>query len=141
LLHTAACQIFNPPKCAACQYGNQHQQPAPAKIATAIKDCAGVLKAESLVPGQQVSIDHFICGTKGRLFSSAGRSLNSDMFAGGCLFIDHASTFVHVELQKHLNTHETMKALFRFAFLHLPVRRPFLGFVSTRPRVQPIDDQ
>jgi hypothetical protein len=27
------------------------------------------------------------------------------MFAGGCLFIDHASNFVHVEFQKHLNTH------------------------------------
>ena len=32
------------------------------------------------------------------------------MFAGGCLFIDHASNFVHVELQKQLNTHERMKA-------------------------------
>ena len=109
-LHTAACRIVNPPKCAACQYGKQHQQPAPAKIATAIKDRAGVRKAENLVPGHQVSIDHFICGTKGRLFSSAGKSLNSDMFAGGCLFIDHASNFVHVEFQKHLNTHGTLKA-------------------------------
>ncbi|KAI2494788.1 hypothetical protein MHU86_11398 [Fragilaria crotonensis] len=106
-LHTAACRIVNPPKCAACQYGKQHQRPAPAKITTVIKDRAGVLKADNLLPGQQVSIDHFICGTKGRLFSSAGRSLNSDMFAGGCLFIDHASNFVHVEFQKHLNTHET----------------------------------
>ena len=65
-LHTAACQIVNPPKCAACQYGKQHQRPAPAKISSAIKDRAGVLKAENLVPGQQVSIDQFICGTKGR---------------------------------------------------------------------------
>ena len=28
--------------------------------------------------------DHLICGTKGRLFSSAAKSLNTDMFAGGC---------------------------------------------------------
>ncbi len=116
-LHTAACRIVNPPKCTACQYAKQHQRPAPAKIATAIRDRAGVLKAENLVPGQQVSIDHFICGTKGRLFSSAGRSLNSDMFAGGCLFIDHASNFVHVEFQKHLNTHETMKAKQNFELM------------------------
>ena len=75
------------------------------------KDRAGVLKAENLVPaGQKVSIDHFICGTKGRLLSSARKSLNSDMFAGGCLFIDHAYNFVHVEFQKHLSTHETIKA-------------------------------
>jgi hypothetical protein len=52
-LHTAACQIVNPPKCAACQYGKQHQQPALAKITTAIKDQAGVLKADNLLPGQQ----------------------------------------------------------------------------------------
>jgi transposase InsO family protein len=32
------------------------------------------------------------------------------MFTGGCLFIDHASNFVHVENQCHLNTHETIKA-------------------------------
>jgi hypothetical protein len=31
------------------------------------------------------------------------------MFTGGCLFIDHASNFVHVENQCHL-THETIKA-------------------------------
>ncbi|KAI2501109.1 hypothetical protein MHU86_13332 [Fragilaria crotonensis] len=37
-LHTAACRIVNPPKCAACQYGKQHQRPAPAKITTVIKD-------------------------------------------------------------------------------------------------------
>ena len=116
-LHTAACRIVTPPKCAACQYGKQHQRPAPAKVATAIKDRAGVLKAENLSPGQQVSIDHFICGTKGRLFSSAGKSLNSDMYAGGCLFIDHASNFVHVEFQKHLNTHETLKAKQNFELM------------------------
>ena len=109
-LHTAACRLVNPPKCAACQYGKQHQRAIPRKKTTAIKDRAGVLKAENLAPGQQVSIDHFICGTKGRLFSSAGKSLNSEMFCGGCLFIDQASNFVHVEFQKHLNSHETLKA-------------------------------
>ena len=35
-LHTAACRIVHPRKCAACQYGKQHQRPAPAKVATAI---------------------------------------------------------------------------------------------------------
>jgi hypothetical protein len=39
------------------------------------------------------------------------------MFAGGCLFIDHASNFVHVEFQKHLNTHETLKAKQNFELM------------------------
>jgi hypothetical protein len=50
-LHTAACQIVNPPKRAACQYGKQHQRPASTKVSTAIKDQARVLKAENLIPG------------------------------------------------------------------------------------------
>ena len=118
-LPTAACQIVNPPTCAACQYGKQHQRPAPAKVATAIKkDRVGVLKAENLAPGQQVSIDYFICGTKGRLFLSAGKSLNTDMlFAGDCLFIDHATNFVHVKFQKHRNTADTLKAKEKFGAL------------------------
>jgi hypothetical protein len=70
-----------------------------------------------LIPGQQVSIDQFICKRKGRQFSSAGRSLNSDIYSGGCLFIDHASYFVHVEFQKHLNTHETLKAKQNFELM------------------------
>ena len=95
-------------------YRKQHQQPTLTKISTAIKDQARVLKTENLVPGQQVSIGHFICGTKGGLISSAGMSLNSDMFTGGCLFIDHASNFVHVKFQKHLKTHEALKEMQNF---------------------------
>jgi hypothetical protein len=58
-LQTTACQIFKPTKCASRQYGNQHQQRAPVKVTTTIKHWFGVLKAENLVPGQQVSVDHF----------------------------------------------------------------------------------
>jgi hypothetical protein len=32
------------------------------------------------------------------------------MYSGGCLFIDQAFNFVHDDFQKHLNTHETLKA-------------------------------
>ena len=32
------------------------------------------------------------------------------MYCGGCLFIDHASSYVHIEPQAHLTTHETLKA-------------------------------
>ena len=113
-LHHAACNIQWAPKCAACQYGKQHRRPAPGRVSTAVRDRDGVLKKEHLVPGQQVSVDHFVCSTKGRLLTSAGKSLRSEMFCGGCLFNDHASGFVHVEFQKHLNTHETLKAKEKF---------------------------
>ena len=113
-LHIASCKVVTPPKCAACQYGKQHQRPVPGKTTSVVKDRAGALKNGDLLPGQQISMDHFICKSKGRLFTSAGKSLLQDMFCGGCLFIDHASSFVHVEFQVHLNTAESLNAKDKF---------------------------
>jgi hypothetical protein len=116
-LHQAACSLTDLPKCAACQYGKQHRRPAPGRVSTAVRDREGVLKDGHLVPGQQVSVDHFVSSTKGRLFTSAGRSLNSELYSGGCLFNDHASGFVHIEFQTHLNTHETLMAKENFELM------------------------
>lgn len=107
-LHQAACKIEHPPKCAACQYGKQHRRPAPGRTSVTVQDRAGVLKQDHLIPGQQVSVDHFVCSTKGRLFTSAGKTADNEMYVGGCLFNDHASGYVHVEFQNHLTTHETL---------------------------------
>ena len=109
-LQTAACKLKTPPKCAACQFGKQHRRRSPGTKNVVVKDESDVLKADHLMPGQCVSVDHFVCSTKGRLFTSRGKSLDSDMYMGGCVFVDHASSFVHVEFQSHLNTHETAKA-------------------------------
>ena len=109
-LHAAACKIVTPPKCAACQFGKQTCRPAPGQTVQAVRDRANILKADHLLPGQRTSVDHFICSTKGRLFSSKGKEKDDDKYTGGCVFIDHASGFVHVEFQTHLNTHETIKS-------------------------------
>jgi hypothetical protein len=79
-----------------------------------VKDRAGVLRDGDLLPDQQVTMDRFICKTKGHLFTSAGKSLHQDMFSGDRLFIDHASSFVHVEFQVHLNTAESLEAKDKF---------------------------
>jgi hypothetical protein len=39
------------------------------------------------------------------------------LYSRGCLFIDHASNFVHVEFQKNLKTHETLKAKQNFELM------------------------
>ena len=113
-LHTAACKITSPPKCAACLYGKQHRRPTPGQTTTAIKDRVGALKDGHLQPGQQVSVDHFLCSTKGRLLTSKGKTPEKEMYTGGCLFIDHASNYVHVEFQQHLTSHETLKSKEQF---------------------------
>ena len=58
----AACSLTQLPKCASFQYGKQHRRPAaPGRTSsTTVRDRVGALKDGHLVPGQQVSVDHFI---------------------------------------------------------------------------------
>jgi hypothetical protein len=116
-LHTAACQLSTPPKCAACMYGKQTRRPAPGKVSAIVKDREGALKQDDLFPGQKIAVDHFVCSTKGRLFTSRGKTSESDMFSGGCLFVDHASGFIQVEFQTSLNTHQTINAKENFELM------------------------
>ncbi|KAI2514061.1 hypothetical protein MHU86_445 [Fragilaria crotonensis] len=110
-LQTAACRLTSFPKCAACQYGKQHRRPIPGTTPSSIvKDRAHALKTDNLLPGQRISVDHFICSTRGRLLTSAGKTKLDDMYTGGCIFVDHASGFIFVEHQVSLNSHETLKA-------------------------------
>ena len=93
-LHSAACKIINPPRCAACQYGKQHRRPIPGTTpSTVIRDRANALKTDNLLPGQRISVDHYICSTRGRLLTSAGKTRKEDMYCGGCIFVDHATGF------------------------------------------------
>ena len=109
-LHVAACKLVNPPMCAACQFGKQRQRSAPGRTTKVQSARDGVLKKDVLHPGQSVAVDHFICSTKGRLFSSKGKSKDSKMFAGGAIFVDIASGRVDCVFQSHLSSHETLKA-------------------------------
>ena len=64
-LHTVASKLITLPKCAACLFGKQTVQSPPGQTTTVIKDRAGILRAGSLLPGAQVSVDHFISSIKG----------------------------------------------------------------------------
>ena len=113
-LQTAAAKLKHNPRCAACQFGKQCQRSAPTITQAKVADSVGALSKDVVRPGQQICIDHFICKNKGRLFTSRGKTDSSDMYGGGCLFVDTYSGFVHVELQKHMNTIETLEAKERF---------------------------
>jgi hypothetical protein len=109
-LHTTASKIQNPPKCAACQYGKQCRHPSPGKTSSVVRDRAGALKQDDLFAGQKIAVDHFVCSTRGCLFTSKGKTSENEMYCGRCIFVDHATGHLHVEFQKHLNTHETLEA-------------------------------
>ena len=109
-LQVAACKIVHPPTCAACQFGKQRQRSAPGKRSAPLPNRQGALKKEQLLPGQRVAVDHFVCSTKGRLFESRGRTKDEHMYTGGALFVDMATGRIDCLFQKHLNTHETIRA-------------------------------
>jgi len=98
------------PKCASCQYGKQKRRATGAAVTAPVREREGALKSEDLQPGQRVSVDHFYATHKGRLYESYGRTKEDKMYMGGCIFVDHASGYIHVEHQVGLNTHETLKA-------------------------------
>ena len=116
-LHTAALKIVTPPRCTACQFGKQTRRPSPGKVSSVVKDHEGALKKDQLFPGQRVSVDHFICGTKGCLFESMGKTAESQMYDGGCVFVDEATGLIYVVLQVNLNTHETLAAIEEFELM------------------------
>ncbi|KAL7569263.1 hypothetical protein ACA910_016815 [Epithemia clementina (nom. ined.)] len=116
-LQTAACRLTSMPLCAACQFGKQTCRPTPGKISHAVQDRDGILKKDNLFPGQRVSVDHFVCATKGRLLASFGKTNPKDMYDGGCIFVDHASGYTHITMQAHLNTHETLQSKESFELL------------------------
>ena len=108
-LHRIACR-GTPVKCAACQYAKQRARPAPGITSKVIKDRQGALSKNQLLPGQEVCVDHFICSTKGRLFTSRGASRDADKYKGGAIFVDQATGYVHVEHQTSMTTHATLRA-------------------------------
>jgi hypothetical protein len=110
-LHSAACKGKRGfPYCASCLFGKQCVRPSPGSRVSVVKDRRGAIKSNNLLPGQEISVDHFVCSTKGRLFSGLGRAADHKLYSGGCLFVDHATNYVHVEFQTSLSSHATLQA-------------------------------
>jgi hypothetical protein len=61
------------------------------------------------VPGARVSVDHFEPRLLGRTFDSFGKS-SSAKFKGGCIFLDHTASYVHVEHQVGFSAVKTIRA-------------------------------
>ena len=99
-LHRLACKV-DLPKCSACQYAKQRLRSTPGKKSTIVTDRAGVICKNISMPGQEVSVDHFVCSERGRLFSSRGKTVDKDMYAGGCIFVDHASNYISSRISNY----------------------------------------
>lgn len=107
----SAVKLNSGPLCTACQYAKQRRRTSPGSTKRTEKEVDGVLKADKLFPGQQVSIDHFHASSKGRLLNTFGKESTDMKYKGGCIFVDHASGYIHVELQSKLDSHQTLTAV------------------------------
>ena len=115
-LHIKASKLGHEgcPLCAACQFGKQRRRPLPGKTTHVVRETADALRRDHLFPGQKVSVDHFICSTRGRLTKTKGKESENEKYSGGCIFVDHASGHIHVEMQVHVTTAETIKSKLRY---------------------------
>jgi transposase InsO family protein len=109
-LQQAAAKLDCGPLCTACQYSKQRRKTSPGSTKRTDTNLAGALKIDKMFPGQQVSVDHFYSSSKGRLLNTYGKESDDQKYVGGCIFVDHSSGLIHVELQSHLNSHETLGA-------------------------------
>ena len=101
-------------KCAACEFVKGHRQPNKVDIIKNNPMKEQDLKKNRLLPGHMVSAGHYISRAPGRLYHTKGKSNQSDMFSGGCVFIDHASGYVSIKHQVAINSTETVKAKLTF---------------------------
>jgi hypothetical protein len=112
LQHTnaAGCVI---PRCASCQFGKQTRRSTPG-VTGGTDRSPGALKTGHVLPGQCVSVDHFVCSTKGRLLNSMGKTDPNKMYCGGAIFVDHATGAVFIKEQVGMSGHETLKSKIEF---------------------------
>ena len=61
-----------------------------------------------------LSADNYILRYTGRLYHTKEKSDTSDILSGGCVFIDHASSYVIIKHQVAINAIETVKEKLTF---------------------------
>ena len=61
-----------------------------------------------------VSADHYISRAPVRLYNIKGKSDQYAIFSGGCVFIDHASSYVSIKHQVDINGNENVKTKLTF---------------------------
>ena len=88
-LHRSAASIAIP-KCPACVFAKQRRRSSPGSTSTVVQDRVGALRKDNLSPGQEVSVDHFVCLQKGCLFTSRDKETTTDKYCrlhlcGSCL--------------------------------------------------------
>jgi hypothetical protein len=88
LHRSAASKSCTTPLCQSCMHAKQCVRAPKNRITRfTVRDASGVLKSGNLHPGQEVSVDHFVCSQKGRRFHTRGKESDKQQFDCGCLLL------------------------------------------------------
>mmetsp|Transcript_15062 Transcript_15062/g.36800 ORF Transcript_15062/g.36800 Transcript_15062/m.36800 type:complete len:509 (-) Transcript_15062:4073-5599(-) len=94
------------PKCTICQLAKQHRRSPRSDAANeggsnknGRRKKEKKLMEENLKPGDKVSMDQYISAVPGRLAHTFGKEKSNKQYAGGTLFVDHATGYVFVNHQ------------------------------------------
>jgi hypothetical protein len=107
--HVTTCEA---PLCAACQLAKQKRRTPETPVTRRTEPM--VLRRENLHPGDRVSLDQYISSLPGRLPHTKGKEAKKDKYTGGTIFVDHASSLIHIVNQVGLTSGETLRAKKKF---------------------------
>jgi hypothetical protein len=110
-MHTSIGKLEEAPKFAACMFAKAKRRATKSTTTHArITDHAGALTKNNLLPGHEVSIDHYICSTLGPMYTEFGKSDDVSLYKGGYMFVDNATGWVHTVHQTSLTSYKTLAA-------------------------------
>ena len=90
-LYTSTCNLTTYPFVQHTSLENRDKGHLQAKEAQRSRMLTATLRKMKLFPGQCITVDYYSCSTKGRLFTSRGKTKDTDMYTGGALFMDMSS--------------------------------------------------
>ena len=96
-------------KSSACEFGKVCCQPDKVKTIKKNPMKETDIKKDHFHPIHMVYKDHCISWASGRLYHTKGNSYPSEMFSGGCVFMDHASGYMRINHQVAIRYTEMVK--------------------------------
>ena len=106
--HNVPNAVCNNLICAACAISKATRR-KPSIGSTSGPTRKKVLKENDLHPGDCISCDHYVSPVPGRVIAASGHSSTRNGYAGGTIYVDHASGFVFHRPQRNLTAEETIR--------------------------------
>jgi hypothetical protein len=117
-------------KCAGCLLLKQHQKFPGSQTVSNKPEREMTIRRDVQRPGEEVSLDQYVCRTPGRLASTFGKEKPSEQYHGGTIFVDHYLAYIHLVNQVSLRIGETIigkRAFERFAARHGALIKQYRG--------------